>query len=58
MENKYPPLPGWLNVLGEAYARSGRREQALATWRRSLEVDPDQTQLRQVVDAPPWLEND
>jgi len=58
VESKYPPLPGWLNVLGEAYARSGRRAEALAIWRRSLEADPDQTQLREIVNAPPWLEND
>jgi len=56
--NKYPPLPDWLNVLGEAYGRTGRVDQALATWKRSLEVDPDQPRLRQIVDAPPWLEGD
>ena len=55
---KYPPLPSWLNVLGEAYARSGRGEQAMVAWRRSLAADPNQPRLRQVVEAPPWLEND
>ncbi len=55
---KYPPLPVWLNVLGEAYAREGRVEEALATWKQSLAADPDQARLRQVVDSPPWLRND
>ncbi len=55
---RFPPLPGWLNVLGEAYARAGRHEQAIETWKRSLAVEPDQPRLRQIVEAPPWRQND
>ena len=56
MEGQYPPLPAWLNVMGEAYARSGQVDQALATWKRSLAADPNQPRLQQIVDAPPWLQ--
>ncbi len=55
VEGKYPPQPVWLNVLGEAYARSGRTEEALVAWRRSLQIDPSQQRLQKIVDSPPWL---
>jgi tetratricopeptide (TPR) repeat protein len=54
----YPPLPAWLNPLGEAYLRAGRPDDALATWRRSLQVQPDQPRVRAVVDSPPWLQDE
>ena len=54
---QYPPLPAWLNPLGEAYARSGRGDRALEVWKRSLEVQPDQPRLRQVVESPTWLDD-
>jgi Flp pilus assembly protein TadD/arylsulfatase A-like enzyme len=38
-----------LNALGEAYYRIGRSEQAVALWRRSLEINPNQARLQQVL---------
>ena len=40
------PTTAVLNVLGDAYARSGRVEEAKATFERSLEMDADQPALR------------
>ncbi len=48
-----PPL---LNVLGDAYARTGRIEEARAAFGRSLELHPDQPALRErlkAIGAPP-----
>lgn len=39
--------PLLLNVLGDAYARSGRIEDARVTFKRSLELNPDQPTLRE-----------
>jgi Flp pilus assembly protein TadD len=39
-----------LNAVGEAYYRAGRVEEAVASWRRSLEIDPNQARLRQVLE--------
>ena len=41
------PTPAVLNVLGDAYARIGRIEEARATLERSLEMNPDQPVLRE-----------
>ena len=41
------PGPQLLNVLGDAYARTGRLPEARATFERSLEMNPDQPLLRE-----------
>jgi tetratricopeptide (TPR) repeat protein len=38
-----------INAMGEAYYRAGRSEEAIASWRRSLQINPDQTRLKQVL---------
>jgi len=40
-----PREPRALNLLGEAYRRLGRNEDAAAAWRRSLAVDPSQDEI-------------
>ena len=47
---------GLLNVLGDAYARVGRLEEARATFERSLQMNPEQPFLRErlaEISAPP-----
>jgi len=46
----YPDRVELLNALGGAYQRSGQGPQALESWRRSLELQPQQPQLRQFVE--------
>ena len=41
------PVPTVLNVLAEAYDRTGRPEDARATFERSLELNADQPQVRE-----------
>ncbi len=41
--------PEILNHLAEAYREAGRLEEARATWRRSLALDPDQDDVRQAL---------
>lgn len=36
-----------LNTLGECYVQTGNVEEAIAAWERSLELSPDQTELRE-----------
>jgi len=38
-----------LNELGEAYARLGEKAEALAAWRKSLELDPNQPAIREKI---------
>jgi tetratricopeptide (TPR) repeat protein len=45
-----PPSPELLNALGEVYYRLGRTADALATWRRSLQLKPDQPRVREVLE--------
>jgi len=40
-----------LNSLGECYYRLGELPEALATWEKSLEVNPDQPDIKKRVDA-------
>jgi tetratricopeptide (TPR) repeat protein len=40
-----------INALGEAYRRAGRTAEAIETWRRSLEIDPEQEALRGTLNA-------
>ena len=47
---RFPRSTEVLNYLGEAYRRQGRPDLALETWRRSLELDPGQRQLREFVE--------
>jgi tetratricopeptide (TPR) repeat protein len=47
--NMAPRHTETLNAIGEAYYRSGRSAEAIATWRRSLEINPNQTRLKQVL---------
>ncbi len=41
--------PEILNHLAEAYWEAGRPQEARATWRRSLVIDPDQEEVRQIL---------
>lgn len=43
-----------LNALGECYFQLGNAEEALAAWKKSLEINPDQPQIKKNVTA---LEN-
>jgi GWxTD domain-containing protein len=40
-----------MNYMGSCYFQLGDKAQALATWRKSLEVNPNQEQLRRLVDS-------
>ncbi len=40
-----------LNALGECQYRRGSRDEALAAWERSLEINADQPAIRRLVDA-------
>ncbi len=44
------PGPPLLNVLGDAYARTGRMEDARATLQRSLDLEPNQPPVRARLD--------
>lgn len=39
-----------MNLLGTCYFKMGNKEEALRTWEKSLEVSPDQPQIRKLVD--------
>lgn len=43
-------VPAVLNLLGEAYARVGRVADAVAAWEASLEVNPDQDDVRRRIE--------
>jgi tetratricopeptide (TPR) repeat protein len=40
-----------LNSVGECYFQSGDMEEALAAWERSLEINPDQPELKKTIEA-------
>lgn len=40
-----------LNYLGTCYFRTNRKEEALRTWRKSLELNPDQPRIKALVDS-------
>lgn len=40
-----------LNALGESYLQLGNREEALAAWQKSLDINPDQPQIRKNIEA-------
>lgn len=40
-----------LNAVGECYFQSGDMEEALAAWERSLEINPDQPELKKTLEA-------
>jgi len=40
-----------LNVLGECCVQSGKAEDALAAWKRALEINPNQPQIKKNVEA-------
>jgi GWxTD domain-containing protein len=40
-----------LNLLGTCYLRTGRKEEALRAWRKSLELNPDQPKIKALVDS-------
>ncbi len=39
-----------MNLLGTCYFKMGNKEEALKAWEKSLEVSPDQPQIRKLVD--------
>ena len=39
-----------MNLLGTCHFKMGNREEALKAWEKSLEVNPDQPQIRKLVD--------
>ena len=39
-----------MNLLGTCYFKMGNREEALKAWEKSLEISPDQPQIRKLVD--------
>jgi len=40
-----------LNVLGACYSGSGNTQEALTAWEKSLEIDPDQTRIRENIQS-------
>jgi Tfp pilus assembly protein PilF len=38
---EYPKSTGAYNNLGDAYAKNAQKEQAIASYRKSLELDPN-----------------
>jgi len=40
-----------LNSLGECYYRSGNEEEAMKIWKKSLEIDPNQKDLKKLIDS-------
>jgi GWxTD domain-containing protein len=40
-----------LNAIGECYLKLGKTKEALAVWQKSLEISPDQPQIRKNVEA-------
>jgi len=40
-----------LNSLGECYYRLGNAEEAMKIWKRSLEIDPNQKDLKKLIDS-------
>jgi GWxTD domain-containing protein len=40
-----------LNSIGECHFRLGERNEALAAWQKSLEMSPDQPQIKKIVEA-------
>jgi GWxTD domain-containing protein len=40
-----------LNTIGECHFRLGERNEALAAWQKSLEINPDQPQIKKIVEA-------
>jgi GWxTD domain-containing protein len=40
-----------LNSIGECHFRLGETDEALAAWQKSLELNPDQPQLKKIVEA-------
>ncbi len=40
-----------LNTLGESYFRAGSLDEALAAWEKSLEINPDQPEIKKNIEA-------
>ncbi len=40
-----------LNAIGECYFQSGKRKEALAAWDKSLEINPNQPEIKKKADA-------
>jgi len=40
-----------LNALGESYLKLGNKEEALAAWQKSLDINPKQPQIRKNIEA-------
>lgn len=40
-----------LNSIGECYSRLGKNEEALVAWEKSLEIDPDQEEIKEKVES-------
>jgi GWxTD domain-containing protein len=47
-----------LNAVGECYFQLGDMEEALAAWEKSLEINPDQPELKQSLEAIKEKKND
>lgn len=51
-----PLGPELLNALGEAHLQVGNTAAAVEAWTASLDLEPDQPMVRQVLENPPWEE--
>ena len=47
-----------LNAIGECHFQLGKNEEALAAWERSLEINPDQPELKKSLEAIKEKKND
>jgi len=49
--NHYGTNINLLNLIGECYLGLGKKEEALAAWQRSLEISPDQPELKKRIQS-------
>ncbi len=49
---------GILNSIGECYYQIGDKKEALRAWEKSLEMDPEQEDIRKIVDSLKKKQND
>jgi len=40
-----------LDLIGDCYFKLGKKEEALAVWQKSLEINPDQPELKKKIQA-------
>jgi len=49
--NHYGTDINLLNLIGDCYLKAGRKEEALAIWQKSIEINPEQPELKKKIEA-------